>query len=475
MDLPKLEERSAMKRLYAVLIIAMSLGAGRAQAGPTRFVAFQNFVETTREASFGDYAARPESRVKDAAAFEEMRRHVLSMYEGVQVTHSFVLDSDHYDCVPIEQQPSVRLLGLKSIASPPPLTALNREPMEDVSAADGLIQSATQFGVENSFDEFGNSTACEEDTVSLRRVTLEDMTRFPNLQQFFEKSPNEEDPCGAEPADHKYSITCQKVDNLGGNSALNLWAPVVDTSGDIFSLSQEWYTGGTGTGFPGGMQTLEVGWVVWPHRFGDSEDARLFIFSTRDGYRDCGTKDPTVCERRTGCWNSSCGDFVQIGQVALGGGFTNYSVTDGVQFDFEAEFYIFEKNMWLAINGVWVGYYPESLYCSPTACGQLTKHATFMEFGSESYVEGSNATTVWPKEGSGEFSKGGFRKAAYQRDLYYLTNTSGGFLWDSLPHTQELSPHCYTITGPTFGTDPGWEVYFYEGGPGGSNCGSGGP
>ena len=441
-----------MKAFCAVIFVAMSLGAGagNAQVAPARFVPFHDFLETTKAASFFDHAALPETRVEEAAAFEEMRQHILAMYEGVHVTHSFVLASDHYDCVPTAQQPSVRLLGLKEIASPPPPL-----PEEGSSTNEGLIQSATQFGVENFFDEFGNSTACEGDTVSLRRVTLEEMTRFPTLRRFFQKSPNESVPGDGHDcvdvenilSNHRYALTCQFVHNLGGNSALNLppkGEPEVTTeAGEIFSLSQEWYVGGSGPE----RQTAEVGWVVWPQKFGD-ENARLFIYWTRDGYKT------------TGCWNTDCKGFVQIpGYNALGGAWKLYSVPKGTQYEFQAQYYIYEGNMWLALNGVWVGYYPKELYNG----GQLTKYATFIEFGSETYSKTIKGTTIWAPQGTGQWSKEGFGKATYQRNLYYI-DSSGIYVWDSLTKDEPF-PECYTITGPSAETGV-WQRYFYEGGPG---------
>ena len=91
------------------------------------------------------------------------------------------------------------------------------------------------------------------------------------------------------------------------------------SKGEIFSLSQEWYVGGSGTTLPG-LQTEEIGWVVYPAMFSNSEKAHFFIFSTADGYNT------------TGCWNNSCGDFVQVNSfgVYLGSPFSNYSTTGGV-------------------------------------------------------------------------------------------------------------------------------------------------
>lgn len=472
-----MEEVTRVKRVSAVALLTLLLGSAHGEAAPARFVPFQEFLESTKAASFFDYAGSPESRVKDAAAFEEMRRHILDMYEGVRVTHSFVLDTDHIDCVPVMQQPSVRLLGIKKIATPPPPPALHREPVvEDAPAAEGLIQRAVQLGVENSLDEFGNSTACEGDTIALRRITIDELTRFPTLQRFFEKSPNESVPglesvaavgsaTGVESAAgvesesdsnsivylHAYSSTHQDVNNLGGNSAINLWnPPVISAWNEVFSLSQEWYIAGAGDA----RQTLEVGWVVWPKKYGGSPRARLFIYWTADNYK------------KTGCWNLECKAFVEIPSPSiLGVPWLNYSVYGGKQWEFEAEYYIYGDNMWLAINGVWIGYYPNTIF----NLGQMTLYATQIQFGSEAVSIDKGAATRWAAEGSGAPSDELFGKAAYQRDLYYISTSGDLFEWDSLERNKPFSK-CYSITGPFKSNVANWNRYFYEGGPGGYGC-----
>src|ERR1035437_2704725 len=104
----------------AAVVVLISMGLANASAQTRPVVRFEDFLQQTRAAHFEMYSGGPETAVRDAAAFEEMRQYILAMYQGVTVTHSFVLGTDHVDCVPIEQQPSVRLLGLKEIATPPP-------------------------------------------------------------------------------------------------------------------------------------------------------------------------------------------------------------------------------------------------------------------------------------------------------------------------------------------------------------------
>jgi hypothetical protein len=443
----------------ATLGLFMLSGLVSAQSGPVEFVPFRNFMDQTTTANADDYLSRPDSKIKDAAAFEEMRQHILNMYQDVDVNHSFVLDSAHYDCVPIMQQPAVRKYGIKKIATPPKPVLVDNSAQAADDALEGKIRQATQRDPENPFDAFGNSVHCEEGTIPMRRLTLETMTHFPTLRQLFQKSPNEQIPgqnttvTPGGPA-HKYSTTYQFVDNHGGQSNLNIWDPYVNTSlGEIFSLSQEWYVGGINSSVPpcGGpmscaIQTEEVGWVVYPALFND-ENSHLFIFSTPDGYH-------------TGCWINLCGDFVVTSDGWMIGETLSPSVRGGTQYEIDPQYQFTGGNWWLCFGagGPCIGYYPGSMYHG----GQNTKHAQEIEFGTETV-----GTTIWPPAGSGAWPTAGLGYAAYQRDLFYL-NTSGNGVWDTL--TPDISsPNCYSIVGPNSGSG-WWYVHFWDGGPGGKGC-----
>ena len=445
-----------------MLLLATS-GIVSAQAGQKALVPFNQFVASTKAASSNDFVGKSEAKVQDTQAFEEMRGHILKLYDGVEVTHSFVLDGDHFDCIPEMQQPGVRLQGLKSIATPPPASMAKMTPKagSEAPSAQRPIGITSQLSANQLVDEFGNSRVCEEHAAPVRRVTLEEMSRFKTLKHYFEKGPDgagqppiKGDVVPPSPILHKYSFTYQYANNLGDTTTLNLWSPYVNTwFGEIFSLSQSWTIAYTPL-----LQTAEVGWQNYPAFYG-GENSRLFIYWTADGYN------------RTGCYNLSCGAFVLYNGGNgwyFGAGFGNYSSWGGPQYEFRAEYYYWQGNWWLGLgnaNGIsWVGYYPGSLYKG----GAMTSNAQLLEFGSEGV--GSNP---WPPEGSGGWAGYGFGYAAYQRELYYFTYPSQSPVWDSLTADQPSS-NCYTIAGPYWGgyTPPSndWGIYFYEGGPGGFNC-----
>lgn len=436
----------------AALLVAMPLVAGlstgQAQTEPatSTFVPFDEFIQNVRETSGAEVLARPTAQVKDLAAIEEMRQHILTMYKGVEVLHSFVLDSQTFDCIPIAQQPSVRIFGLTNIASEPP----SPPPFSPfVEPSDSEPAQASQLPEGQTQDEFSNALGCEDQTIPMSRITIEQLSRFQTLQQFFEKGPNgaghAHDPANVEPpatATHKYAYAQQSVDNLGPSTNLNVWRPHVYTDlNEVFSLAQLW-TVGTSTN---PVQTAETGWQNYPALYG-TQNSVLFIYWTADGYN------------HTGCYNLTCPGFVQTSStVYLGSGFTHYSTVGGAQYEYRLEYYLYQGNWWLWAGNTWAGYYPATIY----GTGQLSKHSNLLQFGSESV-----GTTVWPKEGSGLFPRRGFRYAAYQRLLYHVDLSNTG-VWDSLT-PMSPSPTCYAAGTPGYQTVGG--VYFYFGGPGGRGC-----
>ncbi len=438
----KINQKTA---LSAMLGLAACIASAQPKAA--HFVPFHRFLDSTRLTGLETLRSAG-GRVKSEAALEEMRSHILNTYRDVQVSHSFVLGSSHFDCVPMMQQPAARAANI--VAERPPESMISRPPAIGAEPAGGRRSPIALTERKVKADVFGNSLVCEDGTIPMRRITLEETAQFPSLGEFFQKGPDgagqpvAADAPAADLSSHKYSRMYQTVDNLGGNANFNIWRPYVDQSaGQEFSLSQAWYLGGSGNN----LQSAEVGWQNYPRHYGD-QNSRLFIYWTADAYT------------KTGCYNLDCGVFFQVdNSIALGSDFGDaYSTPGGTQYEFSAQFFLYQGNWWLNIQGTWVGYYPGSIYQG----GQLTRNAQQIQFGSESM-----GSTSWPGEGSGEFSANGFSRAAYQRNLFYFS-TQGKAAWDTL--TQWNTSKCYTVSGPFTYASPGWNVYFFEGGPGGGGC-----
>lgn len=419
---------------------------------PKGLIPLQEFVKRVQSAKHADFANAPASLVKQSSAFEEMRGHILKLYEGATAAHSFVDENGSiFDCVPIAQQPSLKGVSgaLPKAPDAPHIEAATGGTANDYKPA----ALPPQLGPDKK-DKHGNVMQCPAGTIPLRRVTLDDMSRFENLHNFFHKTPGG----GAIPpradtspqtgagtavaATHRWAHAFQNVNNLGGHNFINVWDPAIGAN-QVFSLAQHWYVGGSGSG----LQTAEVGWQVYPQFYGGTKPV-FFIYWTADGYN------------QTGCYNLSCSAFVQTNSSwAIGGTLSPWSTIGGQQYEIQVTFYLSGGRWWLYIGGTAaanaIGYYPVSIYKN----GAMASHASEIDYGGETV-----GTTSFPPMGSGQFANQGWQKAAYQRQIYYFPQ-AGGSAWASLTQSQAW-PKCYTTQLNNYASP--WNVTLWFGGPGGS-------
>lgn len=396
-----------------------------AAAGTAGFVSFHDFL--TRTASAG-YAPATADRVRTASDFARMRSYVLDLYRGVRVTHSYEYGGAYVDCVTTTSQPSVRDEHIGAIATPPATAAPSTTPATEARAVSPLT-----LGLR---DAYGNAVSCPRGTIPMRRLSLDQLTRFPTLKAFLAKEPDGATPSLTPGGPHRYAFGYQGVTNYGGNSWLNLWNPAGD-----FTLSQQWYVNGSGSG----TQTAEGGWVDYPAAFGSQ--SVLFVYFTADDYAS------------TGCWNLTCSGFVQTdSSIALGTAWGDYSTAGGAQYGFSLQYQYYQGNWWLNVQGTWLGYYPGSLYDG----GPMATSSNLTEFGGETYTDGSD----WPQMGSGQWSGAGWQQAAFQNDIFYIADQNADAYYSSLT-TVETNPGCYTIDYTPASSGGSWGTYFYFGGPGG--------
>ncbi|MBV8056917.1 MAG: neprosin family prolyl endopeptidase [Deltaproteobacteria bacterium] len=351
-----------------------------------------------------------------------MKRHLIERYEDLTVTHSFADESGQiFDCIPVRQQPSLKGTDI-TVAEAPDLPS--PQTRGDAAAAQPPLRP-------DRADMHGNAMWCPPGTIPVRRITIEEMTRFESLDDFFLKSPLD--------AVHKYAHAAQTVDNLGGRSSINLWDPAVGS--EIFSLSQQWYAAGSP------VQTVEAGWQVYPGKYGTTQPV-LFIFWTPDGYKRGGP----------GSYNLDKPGFVQTGNNwPLGGILSPISIAGGAQYEITICYYLSQGNWWLYVGGDAVGYYPATLFGN----GPMASNAANIDFGGETVDK-----TAWPPMGSGAFARTGYQQAAYHRAIEYFPITGGSQSAQLV--IDQPSPNCYTINLQS-GQAP-WSEYFYFGGPGGANC-----
>jgi hypothetical protein len=222
-----------------------------------------------------------------------MKDYLLGLYQNVGVSHSFVEDSQMVDCVPLLQQPGLRgasaaevnaalAAGLAGPGAPitePPVPAPQ---LKSGPAAPGETRALDLTLPRGERDVFGNSISCARGSIPMRRITLDEMVRFPTLEEFLQGSKvnqgpldvrgggqNEIEPANLDP--HYWARGDQVVDNFGGDAWLNVWSPSV--SPHQMSLSQLWVVAGDGDN----LQTVEAGWQVYPDKWG-TDRAVLFIF-----------------------------------------------------------------------------------------------------------------------------------------------------------------------------------------------------
>ncbi len=463
----------ALRLRQMVSIALLAAAAGCEPAAKTEPGASQGGANNQGEAKEAP-AKRPEVRVHSAAELDRMRRFLKTRVERSAVRKSLkTIRGRKVECVAFDAQPALRNPQLgdqtpqwaprsapQSDGSPSAPPGAFVEPLLRVEAPVGLDALAAVSAAQVD--------SCPEGTVPIPEVTLDDLSRFSSLEDFFAKIPghlrqDEAGNAGVQEAPvppahsgptslHQYAHAYQYVTNWGAQTNINLWNPYTELNSE-FSLGQIWVVGG--------RQTLEVGLQKYHDLYGDDE-THLFIYSTRDGYQS------------TGCYNNSCGDFVQVSSsIYPGVVFGPYSVRGGSQYDVALQWY---KDMdggawWLRVGDEWVGYYPRSLYSSD---GVLNR-ADEIDFGGE-IIDGRNLNLHTSTDmGSGDFSSAGLQYAAYMRLLRYnYATTAPGTVWstDATYLTTDWSDsECYDIQY-FVGSDPDWSAYFFYGGPGYSstNC-----
>ena len=171
-DLPPAKTERRKLLLTGMLFVALSVGPVQGDMSPAKLVPFPTFIQSVKDANANNFLDHSDFKVKDAASFEEMRQYILSLYDQVHVSHSYVLGSQTFDCVPVDQQPSIRALGRKQIATEPPAT-----------------QRPQRFLAETNGDS-GNTLSCEDYTIPMRRITLQQLSQFRTLKEFLRKGPN---------------------------------------------------------------------------------------------------------------------------------------------------------------------------------------------------------------------------------------------------------------------------------------------
>lgn len=450
--------------------VGLFFGAHSVATAAVGITSYSDFLKGVRYAQFQQFENRINSEVMDKQAFTAMQKHILKHYRGVKITNSFLGQSGSpIDCVTIKSQPSLKsreMRGHKLATPPKALTRADQRSAKRVKSGKDIKPQLSR----KMKDLYGNTMYCRNGTIPMRRLTLETLTRFETLDDFFSKGPgdalqraekrvqksnfqkdstSEPVPGPGDEYTHYWAVALQTVDNHGGDSRLNVWRP--DAEPGWFSLAQHWYSAGSGAN----KQTVEGGWQVAERKY-DNTNPNLFIYSTSANYSE-----------DSGCYNLDCAAFVQINNNwVLGGELGPVSTTGGTQYIFRMQWQLHNGNWWLFLKGKGaaqpgvanyhaIGYYPEEHFDG----GQLTQHATRIDYGGE-------VSSLWEEDETGEMGSGqhaveGWQQAAYQRTIYYIDLAQKG-QWANLTKVNS-TPDCYTadIHNQTATT---WATYLYFGG-----------
>lgn len=381
-------------------------------------------------------------RVKNDEERARMERYIAELQESMKVIKSFPGPSGEIiDCVDVYSQPALKRPGMEDhkiqfAPSSVPLESEDKRPVER-----GEAKAASQLYLLTG-------ESCPEKTIPIRRLTMETLARFETLDDFFKKqtgeiqSPQCDDGASST---HEYAHAVRySIDNWGGEAIYNVWSPFVDET-DEFSLSQMWIMRGAGDD----MEAVEAGWQKCYDLYGDWR-SRLFIYYRPDAYGSGG------------CYNLTCGAFVQVdNSVYIGGGFTNYSSEGGTQWEFKLAWIKDHTNghWWLRYQDIWVGYYPRNLFDA----NGIRDYADRIDFGGEIVNTSPDGHHTRTDMGSGNWPYEGFGYAAYQRAIRYV-DTSYYYRRATGLNPSATDDMCYDID--LYSSDGSWGEYFYFGGSG---------
>ncbi|KAI3889165.1 hypothetical protein MKW92_044288 [Papaver armeniacum] len=363
---------------------------------------------------------------------------VISNKGNKAIIKTIKVDEDEIiDCYDIYQQPSLNHPSLRNhlIQMRPSRNAKNIN-----------LDNLETFQLKQTWHKYGT---CPQGTIPIRRNIKRYRSAFsrkywrPNFSHY--KTPNTLQPNNYTDG-HEYAVIRVHGNFLGAQAKINLWNPIVETPFEI-SVSQIWVLAGVSED----LNSIEAGWEVYQSRYGDYQ-TRFFILWTTDGYKNS-------------CANLECEGFVHTSSdISLGCNFTEMSTFKGDQKD--ATFNIHKDqssgNWWVQIQGIPVGYYPNSLFT------QLSKTSTKIEFGGEIFNERSKGRHTTAQMGSGHFpSEGGFGISSFFNHVQVIDENSQA----KDPESVELhvsNPNCYDLKIDNKHTE-GYGFY-YEGPGYNDNC-----
>jgi hypothetical protein len=271
-------------------------------------------------------------------------------------------------------------------------------------------------------------------------------------------------PPPAPASNNRYYAVWQRFgDFFGSAGRINVW----DTSGPVgneTSIAQTALIRGTP------MQAIEAGKIELQSLNGN-RGPYFFTY-----YRTNGAASGDW----TGGYNTLVDGWIQYSStVAPGMSISAWnSATGGNQYSLDVEVRIHQGNWWVKVAGQWAGYYP---FCRggdapPCDTGTLFSasgirdQVSRMDWYGEVFDSSAPAATSTDM-GSGAYATGGWRQAAYFRNLTFFWAPTTYWWWDS-GSVSTTDSTCYSANGPFYSADAAWRNWFFYGGAGkeGSGC-----
>jgi len=390
----------------------------------------------------------------ELAAWLEVRQARLNIVKTTTTPSGKTLD-----WVPIESQ-----TANGKIATPPPGAQLPERKLDAQRPV-----NATKFELDDANAEHG-----PPGTVPLLRPDITRLTRNIALRDFHTKKGGSRvnrqrhnlqstDP---NPAGYFHDTDSQSVKSYGWDGFLSVWAPSINNpngNGEDHSILQVWLQNYSKPQ----LQSLEGGWTVDNGLNGNTQP-HLFTYYTTNGYNQDGDNE--------GGYNTQYKGFVQYSSQGTTGTviypgiqFGPVSVLGGAQYDISMKFQLYREpnngdvNWWLNVQGIWVGYYPASLYK-----GGLGNNVDWVGSGGEIYSGLGNPENTKDQMGSGKQASAGWAQAAFLRNLRIQSDMNGNMVANNGSPTEDAAvsggANPYTID-MHMNSGSSWGSYFYVGGP----------
>jgi len=378
------------------------------------------------------------------------------------------------DWVPIESQhPS----GV--IATPPPLALAHVAPAENHRLEETLhIPGSVKRPVAAEEQQHVQSITFELDNPAVERgpagtvpILRPDISRLPqniSVENLHRKLGGvrvnrlraNSQPTDPDPAGYFHNTDSQSGKFYGWDGRFNVWDPTINNpngAGNDHSILQVWLQNyGKGV-----TQSLEGGWTVDDSLNGDTQP-HIFTYYTTNGYSSDGDNK--------GGYNTLHKGWVQYSNSVFPGirinGASSYG---GTQYEVSMKFQLYKEpnnndvNWWVAVQGIWMGYYPATLFN-----GGLGVDVDWVGSGGEIYSSLSNPENTQDQMGSGHKASQGWTKAAFLRLLRTQSDMAGNMANNSGSGTSDAAvsggADPYTID-MHMNSGSSWGSYFYAGGP----------